>query len=354
MPELLTDKHVTVNRHHTTPLLVNDGAASHFVTQYSPELLHPLLHELKNGAMNSINRLNLLNDATLLARAGRISSAGLIPLLDAYKNETSEPVWGIISLALAELRKFVETDKKAERALRDLSAKIAQTQYQALGWKKAAGETAETEKLRGIIVSMMLYGEDDGALATARSLFEQHSLETLDPELRSVILSSVVRHDSTGDISRQLITTYKETQNAELAQDICLGLTSTRSTAVIKELLDHLRDASFVRPQDVARWFAYLIRNRDARQLTWEWLTENWAWVEETFGGDKSYDSFPQYAASGLTTREQLEAYRTFFTPLKDNPALSRVILLGVSEIESRVALIETDGPAVRDALLEI
>ena len=351
MPEILSEREVTIHRHHDTPLQFNVGAASHFITHYSPELLERLLGKVKEGTMTEVDRLSLLNDMTLLARAGRIASAELLPILEAYENETSEPVWGIISLALAELRKFVETDEEAEKALRALSAKIARKQYDTLGWESQPNETAETEKLRGTIISLMLYGEDAAAIAEAQRRFKENSLEALNPELRSVILSSVVRHDTTGEITEHLIEAYTATQDAELAQDICLGLTSSRSEEDIATLLKSITDSTIVRPQDVARWFAYLIRNRYARTAAWNWLTSHWQWIEETFGGDKSYDYFPQYAASGLMTTEQFAEYKAFFEPMLANASLSRVITLGITEIEARVTLIENDGPAVIETL---
>ncbi len=351
MPELLTEAEVTVKRHHTTPLLLNSGNASHFITHYSPELLAQLLESVKNKSMSEIDRLALLNEMTLLARSGRITSAELIPLLEAYANETSEPVWGIISLTLAELRKFVETNPKAEKDLRTLSADIARAQYEKLGWQPKPGEDTEIEKLRSIIVSLMIYGEDEGAIKIAQDLYQNEGLEGLNPELRSVILSSVVRHDESGDITANLIKQYSSVQDAELTQDICLGLTSTRSDSVIDTLLANMMDSSLIRPQDTARWFAYLIRNRYARTAAWSWLENNWGWIESTFGGDKSYDYFPQYAASGLITAEEFAKYKAFFGPMEDNPSLTRVIKLGAVEIEARVSLIDKDGPAVVEAL---
>jgi aminopeptidase N len=93
------------------------------------------------------------------------------------------------------------------------------------------------------------------------------------------------------------------------------------------------------------------MRNRDARAMTWQWLQDNWQWVETTFGGDKSYDDFPRYAAAGLITKEQLAEYNAFFAPKEAIPALTRVIVLGRTEIEARVALIERDEAAVVAAL---
>lgn len=351
MPAILSERSSVVHRSHVTPLQFNVGASSHFITHYSPELLEQLLDTVASGDMAEIDRLSLLNEITLLARAGKITSAELIPILESYSQETSEPVWGIIAVTLAELRKFVEDDQAAESALRSLSAQIARHQYETLGWEKQPGEIAETEKLRGTIISLMLYGEDPHAVSTARKIYDETPLDRLDPELRSVILSSVVRYDEDGETAAKLLAQYQETQDAELAQDICLGLTSTRHTETIDTLLSAMKDSSIIRPQDITRWFAYLIRNRYSRPATWQWLESNWSWIEVTFGGDKSYDYFPQYAASGLTTESQLAHYKAFFEPMLGNPSLSRVITLGITELEARVRLIKKDGPAVREAL---
>jgi aminopeptidase N len=76
--------------------------------------------------------------------------------------------------------------------------------------------------------------------------------------------------------------------------------------------------------------------------------------MEKTFGGDKSYDSFPRYVAICLMTAEQLQEYKDFFEPLKDEVALKRNIELGILELGSKIAHIARDGAAVRKALLEL
>ena len=63
---------------------------------------------------------------------------------------------------------------------------------------------------------------------------------------------------------------------------------------------------------------------------------------------------FPRYAASSLNTQQLLTEYRDFFTPLKSEPALTRAITLGLSEISARVELIKRDSDAVHEALLKL
>lgn len=350
-PELMTEPSTTFTSEDT--VLFNKGDTAHFITHYDKLSFADIIEKIKDGSLDPIGRVQLLDETAMLARGGVLKSEQLIPLLDAYEHETSEPVWNIISLALAELRKFVDDDKDAEQKLRALSAKIAREQYERLGWEAKDGESEEDTKLRSTVIGLTLYGEDTEALAKANELYQSIPLEELDPELRPLVISSVTRHGD-GAIVDELLAAYKATQSGELRQDICVGITSTRVPEKIAELLEVIKDQQTVRHQDVARWFIYLIRGRESRDAAWQWIRDNWQWIVDTFGGDKSYDDYPRYSASALVTRTQLQEYEEFFTPMLDTPALARAISVGISEIQGRVDLIERDKQAVQDALLSL
>ena len=333
---------------------LNVGDTAHFITHYESAHLARLIDQVAKGLRSPLDRLQLLHEQTMLARAGVMNSAQLIPLLDVYKDETSDSVWDIIGLALGELKKFVEDDPEAEKKLREFAGMLATNEYERLGWDQKADEPETDTKLRSTILGMVIYAENSDAISKAKELFETSSLLELDPELRTLIISTVVRHDLISGIATKLLKEYKATPSAELQQDIAYGLTSTKDSTIIDLLLSQLTDSSIVRTQDVARWFVYLIRGRESRTQAWQWMRDNWAWIEQTFSGDKSFDDYPRYGASGLTTRTQLEEYRAFFTPLMNVPALKRVIAMGISEIEGRVELIERDSEAVRSALRQL
>lgn len=353
MPELLEDRELTVTRTHTTPLRYNVGDTAHFITQYDTALLARLIEELKAGTLSPLDRVQLLDEQTLLARGGQLSSAELIPLLDAYKSETAEAVWDIIAMTIGELKKFVEGDDTSEKQLRAMAAQLAETQYQRLGWSTIEGEADTDTKLRSTILGLMLYGESQPVIDAALAIYHATPLDKIDPELRPLILSAAVRHGDDTNFD-DLLAAHKASHSAELQQDIAAGLTSSKKPERIAQLLTLLKDDTVVRPQDVARWFVWTMSSREGREPTWQWLQQNWQWITTTFGGDKSYDDFPRYAAGRLVTRQQLNDYRTFFTPMQQEPALARVITMGISEIEARVELIERDSTAVRTALAQL
>lgn len=352
-PDLMNEKTIEVVLQSNTPFRLNVGDSAHFITWYDPTLLRKLLDQVRNGELSIIDRLQLLDEATLLARGGKLASAELLEILSAYKNETSEPVWNILSIALGELRKFVQFDEEAENKLRSLSGSMAHDLYVRLGWDSTEGESEEDTKLRSTAISLTLYSEDTEAIATAQKIYNEKDLESIDPELRTLIISVAAKYGEKSIVD-ELLALYKSTSSSELKQDISVGITSTRNEDKIDELLAAIKNTEIIRPQDAARWFVYLIRGKESRDKSWQWIRDNWDWVIETFSGDKSYDDYPRYSASALTTREQLEEYIEFFTPMKSITALARVITMGISEIEGRVSLIERDGPAVRELLKKL
>ena len=336
------------------PFRLNNADSAHFITNYNQLFLNAILEDMKAGKLAPLNRLQLLHEHTLLARGGEISTASLIPLLSSYKDETNEAVWGIIALTISELKKFVEQAPESEKQLKALAVTIAKKQYERLGWTPVKDEDEFDTKLRATIIGFMLYGEDAAAIKTALEMYASHSLESLDPELRSLIIGTQVRHGNNPSVISTLIETYKTTPLVNLKSDITVSLADTRSSEVISHLLSLIKDDSIVRPQDVFRWFMAILHTKEGRAPAWKWLQENWQWIKETFDGDKSYDYFPRFAGNKLSTRQHLEEYKTFFMPMIDEPPLTRVITLGVSDIEGRVELLERDTEAVQAALAKL
>jgi aminopeptidase N len=354
LPALLNEQSITITRSSDEPLRFNVGDTAHFITHYDKELLADLIHTLRLGELAPLDRLQLLHEQSLLARGGIVQSASLVPLVQAYREETVGAVWSIISLTIGELRKLAETNEKSEAKLRVLAGTLAEQQYARLGWTKKDNEPEDDTKLRATILSLMVYSENAEVIEAARRLYETTSLGDLDPELRPLILSAVVRYGTDTAVIESLLETYTKTHSAGLRKDIAAALSSTKDEALVTRLLGLITDGKTIRSQDSVQWYIWLLRNRNGRSMAWKWLQDNWTWIEKTFDGDKSYGAFAQYSASFLTTRQQLEEYRQFFTPMLTDAALSRVITVGLSEIEGRVDLIERDSEAVQAALLKL
>jgi aminopeptidase N len=353
-PEIMTTKSISFNTDMNELVRFNVGNFGHYIVNYDAESMKQIVESIRNGSFLTIDRVQLLNEQTILANMGITSYANLIPLIQAFENETEDSAWDMVSLAISELKKFVIDDESAEKKLKSLVMQLTAKQFDRLGWDKKPNEPESDTKLRSLILGLMVYAENPAVMSEAMRLFQDNSVSGLDPELRGLIIVAVIMQTNDEDVINWLIDIYKTSNSSDLKQDLNIGLTATRNPETIKRLLNLIKDSSIIRSQDVARWVAYLIRNKYGRDLTWQWIMDNWNWLETTFKGDMSYDDYPRYAANALINQNQLNQYVAFFSPLKTDPALTRVIEIGINEITDRVELIKRDGQAVRDKLLSL
>lgn len=352
IPESLQTKETSFVYTDTQPFRLNTGGTAHFITQYDDTLLANIVNNL--DTLSSVDKLNFLHEQVLLAKAGMQSYAAIIPLLSHFKTETNEAVWSIVSLAINEIKRFVEPEDTAEKKLKQLVGEVIKIQYARLGWNSIDGEDENDVKLRSIIVGLSLYAENAESLKEAEQRYLAGSIDSLDPELRTTILANAVRRELTDNVVDSLLATYPKVTSSELRDDIAAALTSTRDSEVIDRLLTLLKDTTFIRTQDFIHWFVWLFRNRFGRDKTWQWTRDNWQWIVATFKGDSHYDMLPRYIAGSLVSAQQLEEFKTFFKPYETEVALARNIKIGYTELKGLVALLENDGPIVRQALLDL
>ena len=345
--KILNQKEATISIEK--PLQLNCGLSAHFVTKYDESTREYLLKNITE--LPTLDKICILQDATILARAGFENSASLLPLALSLKTETNEKVFGMAAGSLTELRKFVDDNDAARDSLKRISGEFARATFEELDWDEKDGESDDDRERRTTALSLMMYSEDKEVLNEAKTRFNNNKLEDLPTEIRALIISANVRHFETPEMIENLFSAYKNTPSNDLQNDIAIGLTSTKNPETAEKILANIKDSNVIRPQDASRWFVYLIRTRENRQIAWNWLKENWAWVEDTFGEDKSYDDFIRYAATALLTPNELDDFRQFFEPMENIPALARTIKLGITEISARVELIKRDKEAVISSL---
>ena len=349
-PKLMTNEKISFKYFDLKNFQLNMDETTHYIVNYDDTLRNQLNSRFAD--MAETDRLKLLNEMTLLTRAGRMSTADTIDTLRAVDGETSWAVWDAISLLIADLKMFVEEDEKSEAELKKLVGNIARPSFKKLGVKPRKNDDDNATKLRPTIISHMIYSEDKTALAACLEEFDKHrhNLTGITGDLRPVILGTAVKFGD-DETFAYLVDIYKSTNDADLKQDVCVGLTASRSQEQIDRLIRQLALTDVVRPQDLFYWFVYLLGNRHARTKIWQWCRDNWSWIEKTYKGDMSYDRFPRYAGSRLRTAGELHEFDEFFASMRSELALARSIDVGHVDIATRVEWIERDKNAVFEKL---
>lgn len=350
VPVLFDSSELHIALSQNSLVRLNSGAVGHYLVQYTNEdHMAAIAEQVSGGQLEPAERLMLLNDGSLLARAGYQPFSKSLELLKHFSDEASEPVWDMISLLLADTRRFIDLNEELETSVKAFIRSLIAKQYERLGWNESSGEPAEDTKLRGLVIGLGVYAEHPEILAHALELFEKYkgNPDIVSSELRSILFGAAVRHQAPGAFE-YLLNLEEKTANPDLKQELLGALATTKLPEQATVLLSRVKDSSKVRQHDVDAWIISLMRNRFVRRMAWDWLRDNWGWIEETFKGDKSYDNFPRYAASAFNTQQLLNEYKTFFEPMKHVPALTRNIELGIEELDSRVVWLTRDLASVQ------
>lgn len=352
-PEILVSKQQTFTGPEETPVILNRYGSGHFVVKYETKWQKDYLkQQLHGGDIPTEGKISMLNDSIILAKAGQDSLTESLRLISTLGSEPRDSVWSLVASVIGSSRMLIEGDAKAEADLKLFTKNLAKDWYDKLGWDFSKNDDDNTTQLRRTILGLMLSSEDDTVIKEAISRYQSSDPESIHAEVRSLLMSAVVRFSDLKE-SQNLIKLLKQTQNAELQLDISSALCSTKDINLAKDLTDLLKDKDYVRPQDLIRWYAYLLRNKHTRDLMWQWSVSNWGWLLDVFKSSKSYDYLPRYAANFMNSKKWLRLYTEFFTPMIEDPALTRTIKIGIKEIQARVDWRERDEKQIINWLHE-
>lgn len=336
------DQRTTFITSKQEPFIFN-SLGGHYSVKYLSSLSTEYIEKMvASKKLSATKRLFYLNDILLQARSGIGSIISFMETLAAYKTEDSEPVWSVISLGLADVKRLIENNEPAEQALKTLTYQIIEQEYLKLGWVKQPTDSYNAIKLRELAIALALYSENPAVIKKAQSVFASYQISGLPSNERGVILSAVVKHGSP-TVFNKLFNEYSTQTNSEIKQDICGALTSTKNAMLAEKILANLKNEDWVKKQDIDRFIVSLLANKWTKAIAWKWLTRNWSWIEKSFASDKSYDNYPRYAASTFNNQEWLEKYQQFFGPKKNIVALKRNIKLGELEIKNRIKWAKRD-----------
>lgn len=317
-------------------LIFNDEGRSYYIPKYQDaKHLQTVIQAIPK--LSPINRLRLVADYSLMEKALVAKNAENLELVLAYKTEAEESVWSAIASVIGNARSLVIGQQPHEANLNSYITDLVEGLIKKLGWTAKPSDDAQTLKLRNLALSLGAGAEMPTVLLEAKKRFTKFNQPAdLAPDIRDVVYYVSARFGSQADFDK-LLKLYKELENADERNEIAGALTATKEPPQIKTLLKVMKSDA-VRKQDVLGWFAMLLRNHYGRTLSWQWMVDNWVWIEENFGSDKSYDDFPKYAANIFSRPAELKQYQKFFLPKTKELALERAIKLGIEEIEGRVA----------------
>jgi aminopeptidase N len=333
------------------PFRLNVGNNSHFIVRYDQQLLDDILAH--TDELDHIDQLQLLQDLRLLAEGRQISYASIVPLLKKFADSTAAVVNDALYVIIGKLKKFTTPDTESEKNLQQLANQLSAANVARLGWQPQAGESGDDQLTRPYVLSAALYAKNTDAEAQAHQLFTQNAdqLGSLPADVRVFVLKNEVVNYGSADLFNKLLAESKQTADASFKSDIAAALTGTKDPALIAELIKKFEDADTIKPQDLRAWFRGVLANSAGEQAAWDWIRNDWQWLEDTLGGDMEFTTYITVVASVFRTAERLAEFKAFFEPKVNVPGLGREITMDTKVITSRVELVEAEQAAVNAAV---
>ena len=348
---LVLGDYAQLRKQNGRPFRVNVGDNSHVIVKYDETLLNDILDHLDE--LGAIDQLQLLQDLRLLAEGRQISYAQIVPLLSRFKDSCSGIVNEMLYHVANSLKNFVQPAAKTERQLQQLFDQLSVKQVQRLGWLSQKGESNDDQLTRPIVLSAALYAQNSDAIKQAQALFDQYQdhLADLPADVRGLVLANKVKNYGGQELFDTLLADYQKTADAGFKQDICAALTKTQDDQLIAQLIDRFEDADTIKPQDLRAWFRGVLANDHGQQAAWDWIQQEWSWLEKTVGGDMEFPTYITVISRIFKTSQRLAEFKRFFTPKENDPMLKREIQMDEKVIASRVELIESEQAAVNAAI---
>lgn len=348
---LVLGDYAQLRKQNGRPFRINVGDNSHVIVKYDATLLNDILDHLDE--LGAIDQLQLLQDLRLLAEGRQISYAQIVPLLSRFKDSRSGIVNEMLYHVANSLKNFVQPAAKTERQLQQLFDQLSVKQVQRLGWLSQKGESNDDQLTRPIVLSAALYAQNSDAIKQAQALFDQYQdhLADLPADVRGLVLANEVKNYGSQELFDTLLADYQKTADAGFKQDICAALTKTQDDQLIAQLIDRFKDADTIKPQDLRAWFRGVLANDHGQQAAWDWIQQEWSWLEKTVGGDMEFPTYITVISRIFKTSQRLAEFKRFFTPKENDPMLKREIQMDEKVIASRVELIESEQAAVNTAI---
>ena len=330
-----------------TALRLNTENTAHYITDYQGELLDAILSELVE--LDNTSKLQIVQERRLLAEAGHVSYADLLPVLDKLAKEESYLVVAAVSQVISALERFIDEGTEAEKAFNALVAKLARHNYERLGFEAKDGESDEDELVRQLTISMMIRSNDEEASQVASQIFAAHkeNLAGLPAAIRAQVLINEIKHHETKDLVATYLDLYTHATDAVFKRQLAAALAYSTDAENIQTLLATWKDKFVVKPQDLSAWYLQFLGHQATQETVWVWARENWDWIKAALGGDMSFDSFVIFPSHIFKTEQRLAEYKAFFEPQLSDLALSRNIRMGIKDIAARVELIKREKAAV-------
>ncbi|KAM3257102.1 hypothetical protein ACQJBY_049440 [Aegilops geniculata] len=307
---------------------LNINGTGFYRVKYDDELAAALQNALETKKLSLMDKIGIVDDLYALSIARQQTFASLLHLLYGYRGEADYSVLSHINTVTTSIAK-ISADATPALAgdIKQLLIKILLSPAQKLGWDPKKGESHLDVMLRPLLLTALVqlgHGKTINEGVRRFNIFTRdRGTSLLPPDTRKAAYLSVMQNVSSSNRSGYdaLRKIYKESAEGEERLQVLGILSSCRDKSIVLESLN-LIFTNEVRNQD-----AYILLRGiqpEAREISWNWLKENWERISKTFAGSLVTD-FVKTIVPLFTSNEKAAEISKFFAT-RTKPGFERTL----------------------------
>ncbi|XP_039614291.1 endoplasmic reticulum aminopeptidase 2-like isoform X2 [Polypterus senegalus] len=313
------------------------------------ETLVQLLNQ-NHTVLSNKDRTNLIHNIFQLVSVGKVSLHHGLDLLLYLKNETD-------NLPLLQGIGYLEVlyQMMERRGISDVANNLKKFILQHFGdfierqtWSDE-GSISE-KKLRTELLRLACQLHNKQCIEKAKQLFDNWMASNSSSSIPTDVLRTVyIIGAQSPDGWNYLLEKYRLSLSSSEKNKILSGLTRTRDTDKLTELLELCMKGDVIKTQDLASVVATISINPDGQYLAWEFVKNNWNKLLEKFDvGSFSIRGILYGTTAHFSSNKDLEDVKMFFKFLKEQGQELTVADVAVEMIQKNIKWLERNLQVLR------
>jgi aminopeptidase N len=326
------------------PLLyANGGGKGYYRTAYTPAQYKTIVAKVES-ALTPPEKIGLLGDRWALVRSGQGTVGDYLDLVLALKEDPNAAVLDTAHQQLERIDADIATDEDRTQFAAVLRRQF-ESVYAALG-NPVKGESFDRQQLRGTLFEILGAAHDPGVLKQAQQLTERaFAVENKKDKTLDATLSdaAVLVSTSNGDAALydKVLGVSRNSGDPGEKADALRTLARFRDPALVRRTLDYTVSGE-VRNQDSWTVLVVLLRDRETRDQTWNYVQKNWDKVHAQLTVSSGADVVR--ATGSFCTVHQRDEVQDFFAKHKVE-ASERTLAKAIDSINDCIQLRSTQEP---------
>ncbi|XP_031335300.1 glutamyl aminopeptidase-like isoform X2 [Photinus pyralis] len=295
----------------------NHDQVGYYRVNYTPD--HWKLLAANMAQMTTSDKAHLLEESFSIAESGDLSYDIPLQLTSYLQKEFHYVLWSIGAGKIGSLRKYLIDSPDYNEYLKYRS-KLVFNAYKSIGWLESAQDTHLKRRVRSIILSFACQSGIADCLTTAKTKFDlwlkDPAKNPVSQELRNIVYHYGMEGGGK-DEWFNLLNLYKKEIDANEKLKMLEALAAVKETWLLQHLIQLGTiegEGQLIRSQDYFTMLGYISSNPIGTSIVWNYVRENWKYLEERFGLNERYlGRLIPTITSSFTMNLQLQEMETFF-----------------------------------------